>query len=766
MGSGKKLAPSRKPKKRSQAKKASEKANLTWNKENITAPAASSSSSTPRRVKPARNYKVDYANSRRQVLHLQAAKQKLKTEVNNLTEAQKGLRDEREAADVRATFLAGQLASQQEDAAEGAARSEATHQSLRAAQDILRGKNRAMAKRLDRAAGVMARTVARIEKKPGVSKVTRSGIYTSQTRRLARTMVQSGCARGKVGPLMSEIASVFGVKISRKMSRRTVSRAILEGGVAASMQMTYEIGLNTGNYLRYFLASLNLTKIIPGLTISADSTSNRGNNYEATKIAMRVPHYASGRVDVDPISIPKIRDSGIKSTVDHGSARSVEGWKQTISESMALFNASPLAARLDKRYNLRHFLRVLMGMNGDHASTEKGAARGMEELKKEAVIEELGEDALLQKDMHELVLYLAAWNAKKLASVGGIEAYNRLSPKEQAELDENLMKEIITSLGKKEFDALSEEERRPLTLFLWGGCCMHKHLNSFKGGNAEMMLEHTRRGLIPPIILANKHNTVQLKRWLEPGTKVPDTLTPDEQLAFESSTRGGVKTCAIAGAICNNKDDKIGQGDRHVEFFTAKIGKTHCRFPDTSNTRFGTYGLAAAELIKYLDLYLEFLDVIEYTKATISLTNIEVNLRRALKDTPTLVELCAMVLYSQIISHPYLRVVRGPGTSQTNLLDLGPLHIEVRAHIERILEDPELLFGSDMSFATAAMDAQPWEDPKAVDAVVKLLATLPDHRKIVLAFFRGALATWIRFSAELAPGGLIDLASAEERLAA
>ncbi|KAJ6455550.1 hypothetical protein C8R47DRAFT_1250858, partial [Mycena vitilis] len=171
-------------------------------------------------------------------------------------------------------------------------------------------------------------------------------------------------------------------------------------------------------------------------------------------------------------------------------------------------------------------------------------------------------------------------------------------------------------------------------------------------------------------------------------------------------------------------------------------------------------------LIKYLDLYLEFLDVIEYTKATISLTNIEVNLRRALKDTPTLVELCAMVLYSQIISHPYLRVVRGPGTSQTNLLDLGPLHIEVRAHIERLLEDPELLFGSDMSFATAAMDAQPWEDPKAVDAAVKLLATLPDHREIVLAFFRGALATWIRFSVELAPGGLIDRASAEERLAA
>ncbi|KAJ7342822.1 hypothetical protein DFH08DRAFT_962860 [Mycena albidolilacea] len=46
------------------------------------------------------------------------------------------------------------------------------------------------------------------------------------------------------------------------------------------------------------------------------------------------------------------------------------------------------------------------------------------------------------------------------------------------------------------------------------------------------------------------------------------------------------------------------------------------------------------------------------------------------------------------------------------------------------------------------------------------MPTLPHLKDIVVAFFRGALATWIRFSSEFAPGGLIDEASASERQAA
>jgi hypothetical protein len=50
-----------------------------------------------------------------------------------------------------------------------------------------------------------------------------------------------------------------------------------------------------------------------------------------------------------------------------------------------------------------------------------------------------------------------------------------------------------------------------------------------------------------------------------------------------------------------------------------------------------------------------------------------------------------------------------------------------------------------------------------MQAVFKLIPLLPHIKPLTLAFFRGALTTWIRFSAEFAPGGIIDLLTATER---
>jgi hypothetical protein len=56
-----------------------------------------------------------------------------------------------------------------------------------------------------------------------------------------------------------------------------------------------------------------------GVTISANSTSNRGNNYEATKFQYRVPNYQENPLYVDPASTPRIRAAGVDSTLDHSS---------------------------------------------------------------------------------------------------------------------------------------------------------------------------------------------------------------------------------------------------------------------------------------------------------------------------------------------------------------------------------------------------------------------------------------------------------------
>lgn len=114
---------------------------------------------------------------------------------------------------------------------------------------------------------------------------------------------------------------------------------------------------------------------------------------------------------------------------------------------------------------------------------------------------------------------------------------------------------MVTSLGNEAFDSLPAVENRALAVFLWSGCCMHKDQNSFKGGNTAMMATWKELRLISPIILANKynaatiHNVVALEKRDAP-------ITNAEIAALETSTFGGVKLAALAGAIFNNKDDK------------------------------------------------------------------------------------------------------------------------------------------------------------------------------------------------------------------
>ncbi|KAJ7935046.1 hypothetical protein B0H13DRAFT_2305200 [Mycena leptocephala] len=160
---------------------------------------------------------------------------------------------------------------------------------------------------------------------------------------------------------------------------------------------------------------------------------------------------------------------------------------------------------------------------------------------------------------------------------------------------------------------------------------------------------------IGPVLLANKENAALLRNLLDPAQAKDAVLTEDQ---------------------------------------------FPLRFPDTSNTRFGSHGDAAGELITYLLQYREIMELIEWSKQNPSLTNIEKNLRDALNDIPTLTELAAMTIYKMVITHPYLR--------------------------QAILDNPDIIFGADVAHETA-------------------------------------LTTWTRFSAEFAPGGLIDTCTATER---
>nr|GAT43094.1 predicted protein [Mycena chlorophos] len=317
-------------------------------------------------------------------------------------------------------------------------------------------------------------------------------------------------------------------------------------------------------------------------------------------------------------------------------------------------------------------------------------------------------------------------------------------------------------LGQEEYDKLGERERKKISGFIWAGCCMHKDMNSFKGGNAEMMGEWVRIGAKPPIPLANKQNAKILHDTLNGGAKSYEQMTEVEKDAFDNTTCGGVKAMALAGAVLENKNEHLGQADTHVSEFGY-------RFPDTSNNRFASFGLAACRVSANLEHYRKFISEIAYAKSSVlGHTNIEKNLNDALHDPATVTELCAMAIYMNVISFPYSRLVRGPGSHghAQNILDLGPLHAEVQSHLRKLLQSPDLLFGSNTSPETATLDGGAWENPDAMNAVFALAPELPHLKAITLAFFRGALATWTRFSAEFAPGGPVEDLTAAEKLSA
>jgi hypothetical protein len=162
-------------------------------------------------------------------------------------------------------------------------------------------------------------------------------------------------------------------------------------------------------------------------------------------------------------------------------------------------------------------------------------------------------------------------------------------------------------------------------------------------------------------------------------------------------------------------------------------------------------------------LYLEFLLLVRDKKENRNFNHMENNVFVGLKDIPTLTELCVLSLYSQAISDPYMRRVRGSGERRMNALDAGPLHDQVKAHIANLIDTPELLLANDCSYTLGSLDGQVWERPEAIYAIHCIKDSLPHLNDCLVAFLRGTLETWNRFTSEFADGGVIAELSRDEK---
>ncbi|KAJ7588294.1 hypothetical protein C8J56DRAFT_785716, partial [Mycena floridula] len=210
------------------------------------------------------------------------------------------------------------------------------------------------------------------------------GVFTSKAQALVHMPIKHGCLQAKVGVTIRDLGKLFGADFGPAMSHSTVQHIIMEGMVAAKVQLGFEIA-------RY--------------TLSADSTSHLKFNYEGHHGAFRVPNYnAKGDVLAGiETSKPKVCFISLQSSVDHSSKTSKAAWMKDFDSVVDLFNKSPLAKHQKLKLSLRDFARKLCGMMGDHANNEKKTASLLEQWKKEEAVKEAGERSLAWQDIVEVL---------------------------------------------------------------------------------------------------------------------------------------------------------------------------------------------------------------------------------------------------------------------------------------------------------------------------------------------------------------------------
>jgi len=134
-------------------------------------------------------------------------------------------------------------------------------------------------------------------------------------------------------------------------------------------------------------------------------------------------------------SIPTERFFGINSAMDHKSKTQLHGWKDLISRMYTTYNASPLGRR--KPYDPRNFSRLVTGMNTDHAEDQKKLVRLFKEWKGSCKREMRGEEAILSASLADLIPLCWEETEKNIASAGGRDGWDALSPDEREQREKD-----------------------------------------------------------------------------------------------------------------------------------------------------------------------------------------------------------------------------------------------------------------------------------------------------------------------------------------
>src|SRR6266508_4656639 len=239
---------------------------------------------------------------------------------------------------------------------------------------------------------------AKVVQQKSVHHLSHKGVFTQETRNLVCLLSQSGYSANRINEIISAVLNTAGITMIGSISRPSVARIIREGYLTAQIQLGHEM------------------KMAESMIISADGTGHRSINYNSRHAHMLVEDYESSDGGITRAT----RFLGIKPFRDGSSKEAIADWQTTITEILNLYNCSPFGKQSGGTlFGLVDILVKLTGMNTDHCSKEKKDASEMEKLKEWAVNQHLGEEAMLEKSLHEIYELQMGAQRKMIQAAGG-----------------------------------------------------------------------------------------------------------------------------------------------------------------------------------------------------------------------------------------------------------------------------------------------------------------------------------------------------------
>jgi len=233
-------------------------------------------------------------------------------------------------------------------------------------------------------------------------------------------------------------------------------------------------------------------------TASGDGTTYKGVN-SVSHFATFPPVLSANEVEGEAKCAPRRRFLGTTREVNHKTSTQLENWIGLFADISSVYNESPGGSK--DPLKATEIGRKATGYSADHAADQMKLSKEMNAYKRSCDYRLRGEEAMKSKPEGEIQEVVDEKFSHILEEVGDWKGWETRPREEQDKLLERLIDEVCVHFGELAFAELPERFQRLAGLWHWSGCCMHKDLNTFKGGAVQLSAFWGKAGLEGPVKL-------------------------------------------------------------------------------------------------------------------------------------------------------------------------------------------------------------------------------------------------------------------------